>query len=412
MIAINKLIILCSRLNMINLVKTPDSIRRTVRYIEWTLIVVYFLLFLLNRRDSNYYSQIIPTYANIIYLTLCLFLSFIFPINHPNWQRYIYIFLEITFIILARVFGADFEILLYLVLVKSCFLVNRKKVIIIAFVSGIFWNIALGLSLPDILKFQFKNIDKILNELSDTNFIIIRSIINNTGVYLAASTFVILFSFVILAEQKSRQQAEELTKRVESLAANLERNRIAREIHDSLGHSLTTLDVQLELAQRLYEQDPIKAAKSLDIAKELSSQCLDEVRRSVQTMRQSNFNLSEALKTLAQKVERNQSFVVRANIKLPCLPVQISHQLYCIVQEGFTNIQKHAEAKLVTLNANTDSDGILLELRDDGRGFNVDGHHTGFGLRGMQERVSILGGELTIKSYPEQGTKILVWIPV
>ncbi len=397
---------------MMNLVKTSDSIRRTVQYIEWTLIVVYFLLFLLNRRDTSYYSQTIPTYANIFYLSFCFFLSFLFPINRPIWQRYLYIFVEIASIMLARIVGADFEILLYLLLVKSSFLLNRKQVIILAIISGLFWNIAVILSLPTILKFKLSNISQIVDDLSDTNFYIIRSVINNTGFYLAASTFVILFSFVILAEQKSRQQAEELTKRVESLAANLERNRIAREIHDSLGHSLTTLDVQLELAQRLYQRDPIKAAKSLDIAKELSSQCLNEVRRSVQTMRQSNFNLNEALNTLAQKVERNQSFAIRVNVKLPQLPVQTSHQLYCIVQEGFTNIQKHANATLVTLHGRKNSDGILLELIDNGRGFDISAHHTGFGLRGMQERVSILGGELRIKSYPEQGTKIQVWIPV
>ena len=395
-----------------NLVKTPDSIRRTVRYIEWTVIIVYFLLFLLNRRDTSYYSQTIPTYANLTYLTFCYFLSFFFPINRPIWQKYVYIFLEIVSIILARIVGVDFDILLYLVLVKSCFLFNRKQVIIIAVASGICWNIAIVLSTPIVLKFTRDRLSQKIDELNDTNFYIIRNVINNTGFYLAASTFVILFGFVILAEQKSRQKAEELTKRVETLAANLERNRIAREIHDSLGHSLTTLDVQLELAQRLYQRDPIKAAKSLDIAKELTSQCLNEVRRSVQTMRQSNFNLKEALNILAQKVERNQSFVIRVNVKLPQLPVQTSHQLYCIVQEGLTNIQKHADAKLVTLYGIKNPDGILLELTDDGRGFDVSAHHTGFGLRGMQERVSILGGELTIKSHLEQGTQIQVWIPV
>lgn len=395
-----------------NLVKTTNSIRRTVRYIEWTVIVVYFLLFLLNRRDGSYTSQVIPTYVTIIYLAFCSFLSFFFPINRPIWQRYFYIFLEVTSIMLTRVFGLNFQIILYLVLVKSCFLLNRKQVIILAIVSGIFWNIAVIWSLPTLLEFTRNHIPQRIDELYDTNFIIMTNLINNTGGYLAASTFVILFSFVILAEQKSRQKAEELTKQVETLAANLERNRIAREIHDSLGHSLTTLDVQLELAQRLYQRDPIKAAKSLDIAKELTSQCLSEVRRSVQTMRQSNFNLNEALNTLAQKVERNQSFMIQANVKLPQLPVQTSHQLYCIVQEGLTNIQKHADANLVTLYGTKNTDGILLELTDDGQGFDVDAHHTGFGLRGMQERASILGGELTIKSHPNRGTQIQIRIPV
>jgi len=217
---------------------------------------------------------------------------------------------------------------------------------------------------------------------------------------------------VIIAEQKSRQKAEVLTQQVETLAATLERTRIAREIHDSLGHSLTTLDVQLELAQKLYQRDPIQAAKSLDIAKDLTNQCLSEVRRSVQTMRQTNFNLNEALSTLVEQVGRNQAFVIQLDVKLPQLPVQTSHQLYCIVQEGLTNIQKHASATVVSLKGYQTSNAIILKLTDNGQGFEVSAPHTGFGLRGMQERVHILGGELKIKSSLDEGTQIQARIPL
>ncbi|NEU76936.1 sensor histidine kinase [Hassallia byssoidea VB512170] len=388
---------------------TTTSIRRTLRYVEWTVLIVYLLLLLVNYRQGSYTAQFLPTYLASIATSGTL--SFIFPINRPLWQRRVYIFLEILSIMFPRAVGISFEILIYIVLVKSCFLLNRKEVVMTAIFSGIVWNLLLAWSLPGILEFQRVHIAQGIAHLYDNNFLIIISqMINDIGLYLAGSTFVILFSFVVIAEQKTRQRAEVLAKEVESLAATLERTRIAREIHDSLGHYLTTLDVQLELAQKLYQRDYIQAAKSLDIAKELTSQCLSEVRRSVQTLRNGNFNLNLALNTLVEQVGQNQSFVIHLNVKLPQLPIQASHQLYCIVQEGLTNIQKHACASVVSLNGYQTSEGIILELIDDGEGFDLSAPASGFGLRGMQERVQILGGELKIKSSPGKGTQIQVII--
>ena len=123
-------------------------------------------------------------------------------------------------------------------------------------------------------------------------------VINSTGMYIASSLLVILLCLTVLAERKSRQQAAALSAEVETLAADLERTRIARDIHDSLGHTLTTLDVQLEVAQTLYSQDPERAFQAINQAKSLSGQSLEEVRRALSTMRNGVFNLSTALKSL------------------------------------------------------------------------------------------------------------------
>lgn len=388
-----------------------SSIRRTIRYLEWLILIVYLLLFLLNRSETSYSYRPIPTYIAFAHIIVLAILSFIFPINRPTLYRQIYIFLEILTIMIARAVGVGFEIILYLIIAKSCFLLKRKHVIFITIISGIFWNFLIALRIPKILEFNRANLNQLIAELDDTNLIISRVVINDIGGYITASIFVLLFSFVVIAEQKSRQKAEALTQQVEILAANLERSRIAREIHDSLGHHLTTLDIQLELAQRLYDKNPNKAIDSLNIAKELSSECLTKVRNSVQSIRQINFNLNQALATLVEQVCRNQSFKIYLDSQLPQLPNQTSHQLYCIVQEAITNIQKHAFAKIVNIKAYQNTQGIILEIIDDGKGFEVNAHHTGFGLRGMQERVQILGGELQIKSTLNKGTSIRVWIP-
>lgn len=392
--------------------KAPSSIRRTVSYVEWLILIVYFLLFFLNRSQTDYSSLPIPTYIRFTQLTVLTALSFIFPINRPIWQRRAYIYLEVLAIMIPASFGLYFEIALYFILVKSCFLLKRKEVIFTTIIIGIVWNSLIAFSIPTLLEFSRANNSQLIAELNNTNLIIRRVVIRNIGDYLTISVFVLLFSFVVIAEQKSRQKAEALSQQIETLAANLERGRIAREIHDSLGHSLTTLDIQLELAQRLHDKDLNKAINSLNIAKELSSECLTKVRNSVQSIRQINFNLNQALATLVKQVVQNQSFIIYLDSQLPQLPNQTSHQLYCIVQEAITNIQKHAFAKVVNIKAYQNTQGIILEITDDGKGFEVNAHHTGFGLRGMHERVQILGGELQIKSTLGEGTRIRVWIPM
>jgi signal transduction histidine kinase len=228
------------------------------------------------------------------------------------------------------------------------------------------------------------------------------------GIYLAGSAFVILFSSVVISEQKSRQKAEELAQQVETLAATLERTRIARDIHDSLGHTLTNLDIQLEVAQKLRDRNPDKAFQAVDTAKMLSSQCIEDVSRALKTMRQSDFDLNQALSTLIENFRQHQSGRVHSEINLPSLPLQTSHQIYCIVKEGLTNIQKHAKANFVCFLARGSAESIILKLEDNGVGFDDKSTQTGFGLQGIAERVQILGGGLEIDSTLGQGTRIQV----
>ena len=143
---------------------------------------------------------------------------------------------------------------------------------------------------------------------------------------------------MIVAERRSRQRAQALTYEVQILAAALERSRIARDIHDSLGHSLTTLNIQLELVQEMRQRDPNCASQALSNAQMLASQCLENVRRAVQTVRQQDFNLNEALNALIEQVRQNQSLTIQSKVNLPPLPLQTSHQLYCIVQNSLVSV--------------------------------------------------------------------------
>jgi signal transduction histidine kinase len=391
----------------------PSSLSRTIRYVEWTLLALHFLLtaiLLFLNRDITYPTTL-PAWMVYGSLTTCAILSLVFPSDRPLWQRRLYIFLEIAAILPAQLMGWGLDLFLYLFLAKSCFLLSRRDLIITVILTGIAWH---SIQLFDSLHNWAVQADFIRSNL-DTLFqpqrFIWSSLINNVGVYLAASTFVVLISLLIVAEQKSRRKAESLMQEVETLAAQLERTRIARDIHDSLGHTLINLDVQIELAERLYQQNSDQTLQVLGVAKKLANQCVQETRLAVQTLRQNNFDLNEAIATLVDQVQQNQPFIIHFHIDFPSLPLQVSHQIYCIVQEGLTNIQKHASPLSVKLGGWTTVDTIIIELVDDGCGFDPFIPSTGFGLRGMQERVQLLGGELKVESAEGKGTCIQVVIP-
>ena len=120
-------------------------------------------------------------------------------------------------------------------------------------------------------------------------------LLGTSAVYAAASIFVFLLCAMVLAEEKSRYQIVELSEQVESLATSLERTRIAREIHDSLGHTLTDLDTQLAVAQTLRSLDPTRSFQAIDTAKLLARQCIEDVSQALDRMRESDFDLNQAL---------------------------------------------------------------------------------------------------------------------
>ncbi len=381
------------------------SLQRTVRFIEWAVLLADLASNLLGGHFQDR-PQLLPIFC--IYVGIFFLLSCKLPIDRPIWQRRTYILVEILLILSANGMQFWFEILQYFVLIKSCLLLRKREVILVALILGIGRVSIINWILPEqivkmVAQIQRGDINAVFNPQSIVQ-------IHAIG-FLGTSLFAICFGFVLVAERQSRQRSEFLAQQVETQAATLERTRIAREIHDSLGHSLATLGVQLELAQRLFDRDRTQAGNALVIAQQLTNQCLQDVRRSVQTIRQTDFDLNQSLQVLAAQVQQNQPLQVQLNLQLPRLSVQVSHQLYCIVQEGLTNIQKHSQATLVRLNGCVTAAEIKIDLWDNGIGFNPNIPSTGFGLSGIQERIQLLHGQVKIYSADGQGTHIQVKIP-
>jgi signal transduction histidine kinase len=295
------------------------------------------------------------------------------------------------------------DLLLYWTIVKISLFLNLRNVVFIILISGIIQTIGLIINFRQIFVSPARDDVSRIPSLQSLT-------IGQFTYYLGTSILCILISNFILAEQRSRRRSEVLMQEIEALSADLERKRIAREIHDALGHTLTTLDIQLELAQKLRDRDPSAALMAVDRAKHLTTQCLQDVRLAVQNIRQEPVDLHHSLPLLIDKFRPH--FNIHVKLDLPLLPPQPSHQIYCILQAGFTNIQKHSHATEIYLIGWCDTVTLWIELKDNGIGFKSDQIETGFGLRSMTERTQLLGGKIEINSEIDRGTCLKLVIPL
>jgi len=244
--------------------------------------------------------------------------------------------------------------------------------------------------------------------------------------------FVMTMARVVLKEKASRVRAEALlsdleashqqlkayAEQVAELATTKERNRLARDIHDSLGHSLTVINIQLEKALAFRQRNPQEAVQAVRDAKELASAALQEVRHSVGTLRTTDetFSFSSAIDALVEAM-RNDQFVVEVSMtgSTDGYSRETLMVLYRATQEGLTNIQKHAAARIVQLSIDFQETEAHLSLSDDGRGFEPSllrdlqpGREGHYGLQGLQERLEMVHGSLHVESMLGQGTRLLV----
>jgi len=205
------------------------------------------------------------------------------------------------------------------------------------------------------------------------------------------------------------------------LGAAEERNRLAREIHDTLAQGLTAITLQLETTDALLETetDPERARQTVQQALALARANLEEARRSVLDLRAApleGHTLAEALAALAAQpewTERNLQVRFKAFGESRWLPVRVEASLYRIAQEALANVALHADASQVRLDLEVRPDRVQLVIQDDGRGFDPGRIPKGrYGLIGLNERVKLLNGKLRLQSSSGAGTRIEVVIPL
>lgn len=242
--------------------------------------------------------------------------------------------------------------------------------------------------------------------------------------YIGGYSFFAAFGRASRNAEEARQQSQRLLEelraaqgQLQQLAVAEERNRLARELHDALGHRLTVAVVQLEGAQRLIPTEPERAARMIGAMREQMKEALGDLRRTVATLRtplEDDLPLGPALTRLAQSFQEGTGLTVKLSISpgLPPLPESHRLALYRAGQESLTNAQRHAEAKHIQLDLSLNGEAIVLTATDDGQGLPADLNGSGFGLKGLRERAAQLGGDLQLGPGPNGGAQVRLSLPM
>ncbi len=236
----------------------------------------------------------------------------------------------------------------------------------------------------------------------------------------AGFVFIVVFTELAQRERQARQQLQQANQQladyatqVEQLATMRERNRLAREVHDTLGHYLTVINVQLEVVAKLIDSNPARAKESAAKAKQLASEGLGEIRRSVSALRPSPLEdkpLPDAIRGLIE-TSRDTGLMVtfEQSGAAGALSSEMETVLYRVAQESLTNIRKHAHASAANVRLTYAANSVSLRVRDNGVGRKNDEDNVG--LSALRERVAALNGVVLAENHLEGGFVLEVTLP-
>jgi signal transduction histidine kinase len=392
----------------------PNHSFRLILYLEWILLGITLLGEI---RPSPHEINLTTRLLSILTLIVFGLMGLGLPTGKIR-HKVLYTGLELgllflTFLLHSR--PSFFPLLGLIVVIRSCLLfgqVGRLTVAGLVFITFLLMQF-LGWRPPPPPRAQ-----PIPESITST---ILTLKLNSAVTFGLTLLFILLLVNALLAERQSREklllannQLREYALRIEDQAMLQERNRIAREIHDSLGHALTAQSIQLENALLFLPPDAEKTESFLREAKQLGAKALQEVRRSISTLRSNPLqgqSLEAAIAKTVAEFQNTTGIVPNCTLELSgTLPTEISTALYRIIQESLTNIYKHSGATQVRLHLQQSREAIHLEIVDNGQGFDPKQNTTGFGLQGMRERTAALGGQFSLTSQPQKGCRITVSI--
>lgn len=398
---------------------------KLLRYVEWISLGLLMLRMLYRLFTMGSLSA--TEDIGIGTVVLMTGLSVISVEHRSLSQRRLYVLAGLAVLMPIRLlpFPMNWDVfsigsLIYLFFAKICFLLPRREVIAVVLLTGLVWHGGLVWSyssLVEPLQVAILQYQETLVEMADIArrsspwMRAFRVAVDMLAGTLPFIGLMVWLCFKATSERKNRQAVLALSAQVEMLNTDLERTRVARDVHDSLGHTLTALDIQLKLAQAIYPKQPNRALTALTQAKGLAEQSLVDIQQTVEMTQPASFDLREALELLVAQMNQSQNCLFESCIELPKLSLEISEQLYLLIKEGVTNIQKHSRATAAQLYTQTGLDSISINLVDNGIGFDPDVQTSGFGLQGMSERAQALGGQLSIRSKSGKGTFVAITVP-
>lgn len=255
-----------------------------------------------------------------------------------------------------------------------------------------------------------------------------QSVWSQLPIFFVGQVLILIFTQMALTERKARIRQEKLlnelgeanrhlseyANQVKELTLTQERNRLAREIHDGLGHYLTTLNMQIKAAEAMIERDNQKARHMLSDAEELSTQALVDVRNSVYALRMDDSEggtLEERIRKLISSSNVRQmkiDFEIKGEVR--SVTPQVDLTIFRACQEGINNAMKHSDADLLSIELNYEEPAIIsLVISDNGTG--ADEIQSGFGLIGIRERVRLLNGSVDVSTATGIGFTISMRLP-
>lgn len=235
-----------------------------------------------------------------------------------------------------------------------------------------------------------------------------------TLLWYSGLNFIVIYVVVYLNEREvtAHREVLELQSDLKELAVVEERNRLAREIHDGLGASLSSLIIQSEYLMQLAQEPKLKS--EIRELRASAEESIEELRRSLRMMRE-DFDLAagleEYVRTFKDRTQLESTF--QKSGMLPHLPPDIQLALFRVLQEALSNAAKHAGAKRVQVRLESAGNQVALAIHDDGQGFDPASPRPGhYGLTHMRERATKLGAQLIVDSAPGKGTQLTISIPL
>src|SRR5713101_74138 len=388
-----------------------------------TLIIGYLLTILTSPPHLTIVNFMVFTVLQVIYCAVLWWLIKNELSENPRKFAIVMVMLTILTVAtgLLSFIGLQWDWLLYLVMISIYFMALSLRV---AVISGILLYLLLALNLGFLNNWDWSHL-----------YISLLSL-------FPAFVFVAVFSlmFRILDIQKehaegllhqlegSNAELEEAHKQLQSYANEVEeltivreRTRMAREIHDTLGHYLSILTIQLETISKLQERDPARAAIEVAEARRVASQSMQEVRNAIAALRPTSIatlSLTQAITQLGKEFEQSATEVeltLDLDTQLPPISPDLQVALYRAAQEALTNVRRHAHASKVLVRLRYEDDLLELVVLDNGSGAStseLDNQHGGFGLIGLQERIELLGGQVTYGPAEPTGYRVCIRIHI
>jgi signal transduction histidine kinase len=382
--------------------KKIDKVTNLVAYITIILFMI-IQLGIVGTLNERIFSLVIMS-------LFLIFFRFWFPkIENSPLYINIFIFIETLIILIPIFLNFNWGVFPYLFFMLS--VISMVKLLLI---NGIFWIIVFTL-----ISFIIYSIQ------GGLYFGLIYSLIYGVGSFFFGG-FGYALKISIESKEKSEKLLQELketneklkeyTKKVQELTILEERNRLSREMHDSIGHHLVKVSIELEILKKILFENPDEAKKLIEVIKNEISKSLDDLRNVVKTLRKPvelELTINESLKNLINSFTSIKNIKANLEIGENILDLKEDYKLTIlrVCQEALTNIEKHYNATEIWVKLKKEDNNLILTVEDNGVGFPNEIKEGSFGLIGIKERANIFNGRFLYENRKEGGARIAFSLP-